>query len=165
MAPEGVERVDAGEGETTDHFEAVVTEAGPRVRQVLVAAFGLEVGTEAAADTMAFAWTHRDRVLAADSPVGFLVGVGRNMARAEARRRRKVVFPAPTAAHEPRVEPALVEALEGLSSQQRTVVMLLHCFEWSYSEVADGLGVSKATVQRHAERGMAKLRRRLGVER
>ena len=63
----------------------------------------------------------------------------------------------------PQVEPALAESLSRLPERQRTVVVLLHCFEWSMSEVAALLGVSKSTVQNHAERGMARLRRRLGV--
>ena len=36
--------------------------------------------------------------------------------------------------------------------------------EWSMAEVAELLDLSKSTVQNHVERGMKKLRRRLGVE-
>ena len=43
-------------------------------------------------------------------------------------------------------------------------VYLVFGHEWSTNEVAGFLGVSKATVQTHVERGMRKLRRRLGVE-
>jgi RNA polymerase sigma-70 factor (ECF subfamily) len=63
----------------------------------------------------------------------------------------------------PWVEPELSTALAALPEQQRVVVMLLHCFEWSMSEVAELLQVSKSTVQTHAERGMAQLRERMGV--
>ncbi len=42
--------------------------------------------------------------------------------------------------------------------------MLLHCFEWTLSEVADLLGLARGTVQLHENRGMARLRRDLGVE-
>jgi len=41
--------------------------------------------------------------------------------------------------------------------------MLVHGFDWSHSEVAKLLGVSKSTVQTQAERGMAKLRRHIGI--
>jgi len=44
------------------------------------------------------------------------------------------------------------------------VVVLLHCFQWTMSEVAGLLDVSKSTVQNHAERGMASLRDSIGVE-
>ena len=54
-------------------------------------------------------------------------------------------------------------ALANLPERQRVVVMLLHSFEWTMSEVAELLGVSKSTVQNHAERAMARLRRKLGV--
>jgi RNA polymerase sigma factor (sigma-70 family) len=50
-----------------------------------------------------------------------------------------------------------------LPEQQRVVVMLLHCFEWTMAEVADVLQVSKSTVQTHAERGLSRLRERMGV--
>ena len=56
------------------------------------------------------------------------------------------------------------DALARLPERQRVVVYLVFGHEWSMSEVAALLGVEKATVQKHVERGMAKLRRRLGVE-
>ena len=64
----------------------------------------------------------------------------------------------------PWVEPGLPDALARLPERQRVVVYLVFGHEWSMSEVAALLGVEKATVQKHVERGMAKLRRRLGVE-
>jgi RNA polymerase sigma factor (sigma-70 family) len=63
----------------------------------------------------------------------------------------------------PEIEPALPAALALLSEQQRTVVVLIHCFEWTLTEVADLLGVAKSTVQVHDERGMKRLRQTLGV--
>ena len=64
----------------------------------------------------------------------------------------------------PWVEPGLPDALARLPGQQRVAVYLVCGHEWSMSEVADLLGVSKGTVQKHLERGMSKLRHRLGVE-
>ena len=61
------------------------------------------------------------------------------------------------------MEPGLGDALVGIPVQQRVVVTLLHCFECTMSEVAELLGVSKATVQTHADRGMTQLRERMGV--
>jgi RNA polymerase sigma factor (sigma-70 family) len=65
---------------------------------------------------------------------------------------------------EPWVEPELPAALSRLSEKQRVVVILIHCFEWTQAEVAELLGVSKSTVQNHLERGLAKLRHKLGVQ-
>ena len=53
--------------------------------------------------------------------------------------------------------------MAGLSDRERIAVMLVNGFEWSLAEVAELLGVSKSTVQTHAERGMAKLRAGMGV--
>ena len=62
------------------------------------------------------------------------------------------------------VEPGLPAALEKLSEQQRVVVALVHGYQWSMSEVAELLDVSKSTVQSYAERGLRRLRIRWGVE-
>ena len=43
----------------------------------------------------------------------------------------------------PDVEPQLPAAIARLSEKQRIVVMLVYCFDWSLSEVADLLGVEK----------------------
>jgi RNA polymerase sigma factor (sigma-70 family) len=50
-----------------------------------------------------------------------------------------------------------------LSERQRTVVVLLHCFAWTYAEVAEVLQISRGSVQRHEERALRKLRDALGV--
>ena len=63
------------------------------------------------------------------------------------------------------VEPRLPDELALLSDQQRLVVALLYGYEWSMSEVAELLEVSKGTVQSYAERGLARLREGLGVQR
>jgi RNA polymerase sigma factor (sigma-70 family) len=52
-----------------------------------------------------------------------------------------------------------------LPERQRVVVALLYGYQWSIAEVAEHLGLSKATVQTHAERGLKRLRRKLGVNR
>jgi len=61
--------------------------------------------------------------------------------------------------------PGLPAALHRLSRAQRTVVVLLHCFDWSQAEVAELLGVARGSVQTHDERALGKLRRALGVTR
>ncbi len=147
-----------------DSFTDFVTESEPRLKQALCATLGREAGLEAAAEALAFAWEHWDRVEGLESPIGYLYGVGRNKARAWGRRAQRRHLPAPPASHVPRVEPRLAKALGHLSDRQRIVVMLVHCFDWTYSEAAELLGVSKSTVQQHAERGLGKLRRAIGAE-
>jgi DNA-directed RNA polymerase specialized sigma24 family protein len=46
---------------------------------------------------------------------------------------------------------------------QRIAVVLLYVEELSEREAAEAVGVSRATVRKHAERGLAKLQRALGV--
>ena len=56
------------------------------------------------------------------------------------------------------VEPGLPAALAKLSEGQRTSVMLVHTFEYTFAEAAELLGVSKSTIQTQVERGMDRLR-------
>ncbi len=62
------------------------------------------------------------------------------------------------------MEPGLPKAVAALPEKQRIVVTLIYGFEWTFSEVAELLGIAKTTVQTHGERGVTKLRRTLGVE-
>jgi DNA-directed RNA polymerase specialized sigma24 family protein len=145
-----------------DSFTEFVREVEPRLKRALVAAFGTEVGVEATRDALAIGWERWDHVQTKPNPAGYLFGVGRNRARRQVRRR--AAFPVPPSNHEPRVEPALPNALCRLSERQRIAVMLLYGFDWTHVEVAELLGVSVSTVQQHAARGMAKLRHAIGVE-
>src|SRR5262245_26905480 len=147
-----------------DGFEEFVVANERRLRQALTSTFGLDQGREAAADALAYAWEHWDRVACMENPVGYLFVVGRDRHRRQQRGRRPSrVFDVGPAPAEPWCEPALLSQLAGLSDRERVAVLLVNGFEWSMAEVADLLGVSKSTVQTHAERGMAKLRAGMGV--
>jgi RNA polymerase sigma factor (sigma-70 family) len=73
-------------------------------------------------------------------------------------------MPAPPPDRLPWIEPGLAPALRGLSERQRTAVLLVYGFGWTYAEVAEFLGVALGTAQTHVERAMAKLRFALEVE-
>lgn len=145
----------------TEEFSVFFKEVEPRLRHALVAMCGPEVGREAAADALAYGWEHWDRVGVMENPAGYLYRVGRSAAK---RRRRREAGEQPRAPGEPWVEPGLDGALDRLTTRQRTAVILLHTFEWTHAEVAELLGVSIPTVQKHATRGLEKLRRALGVD-
>ena len=98
---------------------------------------------------------------AKDNRLGYVYGVGRNMARRSARRRP--VFLPVVSQRLPDVEPRLPGAIASLPERQRIVITLVYGHEWTLSEVADLLGIAKTTVQNHAERGLARLRKSLGV--
>ena len=149
---------------TAATFSSFVRDNEARIRHALTARYGVEVGREATAEALAYAWEHWKRVADMDNPVGYVYVVGRDRGRRLSQRRR-VAFPSPPVEHSPWIEPGLAGAVARLPSRQRTVVMLLYAYEWTQQEVAEVLGISKASVQRHAERGLARLRRRLGVER
>ncbi len=145
-----------------DSFTEWAQSAEPSLRRALVAAFGPQVGREAAVDALSYAWEHWERVGKMDNPIGYIYVTGRDRARRITRRRRPALMPLPEAGL-PRVEPGLPDAMAGLSERQRTVVTLLHGFDWTMSEVAEVLGISKTSVQNHATRGLAALQRKLGV--
>jgi DNA-directed RNA polymerase specialized sigma24 family protein len=147
--------------QAAESFTEFVRDVEPGLKHALVAGFGTEVGMEATRDALAVGWERWDEVREKANPAGYLFGVGRNKARR--RLRRHTVFPVPTADHDPWVEPALPGALRRLSERQRVAVMLLHGYDWTHAEVADLMGVSLSTVQQHEARGMAKLRRAIGV--
>ena len=147
-----------------DQFEEFVVANERSLRQALTAACGITHGREAAADALAYAWEHWDRIGAMANPAGYLFVVGRDRHRRQFRGRRTVPFLDPGDAHaEPWCEPALRAQIGRLSERERVVVLLANGFEWSLAEIAELLGISKSTVQTHAERGMAKLRAGLGV--
>jgi len=148
-----------------DSFAEFVKDAEPRLRHALCAAFGHEQGREAAAHALAYGCEHWERIEPMENPVGYLWGVGRNHARRPGVRSLPVDLPERPADRLPWVEPMLPNALGRLSEPQRVAVMLVCGLEWTYTEVADLLGVSKSTVQTQLERGLVKLRKAMGVDR
>jgi len=146
-----------------DDFRDFVADNEARLRQALSATLGTQVGRDAAADALGYAWENWERIALMDNPAGYVYTVGRDRGRKSVRRNRPVFYPIDSA-RLPWVEPSLPFALEGLPDRQREVVVLLYCYEWSMSEVAELLEITKSTVQNHAERGIAKLRLAIGAE-
>lgn len=150
------------DGTVVGTFTDWAAEAEPRLRQSLTALFGVQEGLEATADALAFAWERWPDIVVMENPVGYVYGAARNMGRRRLSR-RPVFLPVPDQRTQ-WVEPGLPSALAGLSEQQRLVVALLHGYQWTMSEVAELLGISKSTVQNHDDRGLQALRMKLGVE-
>jgi RNA polymerase sigma factor (sigma-70 family) len=145
----------------TETFTTFVDFAEPRLRRALVVAYGEVDGREAVAEALAYAWEHWDRVQVMANPVGYLYRVGRT--RGLSLFRRPPRLPRPDPDESAWFEPGLPAALERLSEKQRAAVLLVKGFGWTYGEVAQLWGVGISTVQQHVERGLAKLRRSLGV--
>jgi RNA polymerase sigma factor (sigma-70 family) len=145
-------------------FEDFVATAGARLRVALVARYGVDVGVDACADALAYAWEHWARVSAMANAAGYLYRVGQTSARRQARWRQAPTFPPEHRSDEPnddhdRSDAGLDHLLATLDDRQRTVVVLAHVYEWTYAEIADLLGVPLSTVRNLMHRGMTKLRR------
>jgi RNA polymerase sigma factor (sigma-70 family) len=144
-----------------EEFARFVEDVEPRLVRALVASYGTEVGREATRDALSYAWEHWERVSNMTNPVGYLYRVGQSRSRSY--RREPVWFPEVPPKELPEVDPRLPSALRELSYKQRAAVVLLFVEELSEREAADALAMSRATVRKHAERGLLKLRKALGV--
>jgi DNA-directed RNA polymerase specialized sigma24 family protein len=141
-------------------FEAFVVDAEPSLCRALVAAYGFEEGRDAAAEALAYAWEHWARLQDVDNLSGYLFRVAQSSRR---RMRPPVLFDTSGWA-EYLFEPGLPDALATLSRSQRVAVVLVYGYGYTLREVSELTGVRKTTVQTHVERGLARLRAKLGVE-
>ena len=159
-------------GELSD-FDAFVLATEPRLRRALVAAYGYEDGREAAAEALAYAWQHWPRVSGMPNAPGYLYRVARSSI-SQGRRSGRQAPPELSLppdlqlvdrrlADEHQFEPGLPAALAALTERQRIAVVLVHGFGYTLREVADLTGTKITTVQTHLDRGLRRLRDRLGV--
>jgi RNA polymerase sigma-70 factor (ECF subfamily) len=141
-------------------FTAFVAEVEPRLRRALVALRGPELGRDATAEALAWAWASWPRVTTMANPAGYLYRVGSSRTRP----RRLRLTPAETPASALVFEPGLGPALGRLTEKQRTAVVLVHGCGWTHQEVADALGISRSSVGTHVDRAMTRLREELGAD-
>jgi predicted RNA polymerase sigma factor len=93
------EEIEVQEATAIPSFTEWATAAEPRIRQSLTAAFGVQVGRDAAADALALAWERWDRVSVMANPVGYVFSIGRNKARRMSRPRRPMFVDVPPRVH------------------------------------------------------------------
>lgn len=136
-----------------------------RLSAAFLARYGPDVGREVTSETLAYAWEHRERLAEMDNPAGYLFRVGQSKSRRLLRWSKEALrFPDEVPEqHQPWVEPGLGEALAKLDAEQREIVILVHCFQWTYREVAELLGVELHSVRNRLHRGLSRLRAELGV--
>ena len=142
-------------------FSRFVGEVEPGLRRALVATYGTERGRDAVAEALGWAWANWPRVQSMANPAGYLYRVGQSRTRS---RKSPVVFPDAGDVGLPWIEPALIDALRSMSEMQRCAVVLVHGYEWTLQEVAELMGVRRATVQTHLARGLRRLRAVLEVD-
>ncbi|WP_350170190.1 RNA polymerase sigma factor [Ilumatobacter fluminis] len=146
-----------------EEFTSFVRRVQPRLQRGLVATYGPDVGRQATVDALSWAWEHWDQIRSVENQTGYLYRVGQSASR------RYVPKPLPPELlgeleqRFPDVEPRLVPALARLSTQQRTVVVLVHGFGWSQADVAGLLELNPSTVREHLSRALSRLRDQLEV--
>ena len=146
----------------SDSFTQFVKEVEARLQHALVARYGLDLGRESAAEALAYAWENWERVQPMVNPAGYLYRVATS--RSRRMRRPTPILPEVVVDSPIWVEPHLPKALERLSANQRTAVLLVHSFEYTHSEAADVMGIAGGTLRKHLARGMTKLRSDLEVD-
>jgi len=145
-----------------ESFEEFVVAVSPRLQRAFVARYGVDLGNEAHADALGWAWEHREKLDEMKNPTGYLYRVGQTSVRGNVRRRRRALLPA----EEPisptnETEPGLHTALERLTDDQRVSVLLVHAHGFTYAEAATMLDIPITTLRNHIHRGMKRLRRNL----
>lgn len=154
-----------------DDFEAVFRQVWPAAFEVARRVLGDWAEAEdAAAEGLAralVAWPRVGRLPYRDAWILRVVG---NVAIDRARRRARAGRLDVTASldgtdHQDLtvLRMALVEALAALSTRQREVIVLRHLCGMSEHETAGAMGISGNSVKKHAARGIAHLRAKLGT--
>jgi len=146
-------------------FDDFVAEIEGGLRRALVAAFGLEIGREAAVDALVWAWQHWSRVQTMVNPAGYLFRVGQSSGRRQLRRDARsasAMYRIGEAADGVEFEPALERLLTELSPRQRAAVLLVHGYGISLAETARLMGCSVSSVRNHTARALGRLQDALG---
>ncbi len=149
-----------------DEFARFVADAGVSVRRALVARYGVDVGTEAAAAALAVAWERWAQIRIMDRPAGYVYRIGQSRARPHVRwRRRAVQFPgeSATTADVNAEVLDLFAALRRLPARERTALVLVKSYGYSHRRVAELLGVPDTTVNNLVHRGLQRVRALLEV--
>jgi len=147
-------------------FGAFVERTTTPLVRALVAAFGPDVGREAALDALAWGWEHWDRLERMSNPAGYLYRVGMTAGRRMLRRTRRtelraLVEPVGIQVDQPS-DPELVAAIARLSARQRAAVVLVVGHGVPYREAGQLLGCSASSVRNHVHRALRRLRAELG---
>jgi DNA-directed RNA polymerase specialized sigma24 family protein len=142
-------------------FTEFLKSHGPGLRHAFIARYGPDVGTDVMGDVSEYAWKHWEKVSQMDNPSGWLYRVGQSRSRPYFR--RPVRFPSPRPEGNTIIEPTLPGLVESLPERQRVAVLLTQAFGYTVREAAEIIGVTPSTVQQNTQRGLTRLRARMGV--
>jgi RNA polymerase sigma factor (sigma-70 family) len=153
----------AREGEAVTDFEQFTDTARPNLQRALVARYGVQIGVEATADAMAYAWEHWAKVRTMENAIGYLWRVAQTSVRRQHRWNSRLTYPderrIAADGDVDRVE--LPAVLWTMRADVRVALLLVHGYGWTYDEVAALLDVPVSTVRNHVHRGLKKLRTEL----
>lgn len=158
-------RIDSLSRSGSLRFEDFYVSIASRVRRTLSVILGdPELAGEATDEAMTKAYERWNRISRSENPAGWVYRVGLNWAKRQMRRRSYQVTPLaePTGTGEPPTpDPSLWKALDGLSTDHRTVVVLRYSEDWSVTQIADALDIPAGTVKSRLHRALKHLREEL----
>jgi RNA polymerase sigma-70 factor (ECF subfamily) len=145
----------------TPAFETFYTSTRTTVgRALAVTLRDAELAADAVDEAMIRAYQHWDRVGHLDNPAGWTYRIGLDYARSRLRRRRgreELLHP-PGHHHDgPVVDPAIDDALAGLPTKQRAVVVCRLLLGWSEAQTSATLGIRAGTVKSRLHRALGTL--------
>lgn len=158
-------RVDGLSVPGSERFEDFYVSTASRVRGTLSVILGnAELAGEATDEAMTRAFERWNRLSRMANPAGWVYRVGLNWAKRQMRR-RSYDFPpgARLIATEdmPTPDPQLWDALDRLTTDHKTVLVLRYAEDWSVKQIADALNVATGTVKSRLHRAMNELREEL----
>jgi DNA-directed RNA polymerase specialized sigma24 family protein len=151
---------DEQQDDNENAFTQFVVDNEPKLRRALVALYGTERGRDATCEALAYAWEHWSELAEVTNLPGYLFRVAQSRSR---QRRTPIVFTSPDV-NDGLFEPKLRGALEAMPDRQRLCVVLVHGYGWRVTEVAELIACKPTTVRKHIDRGMRRLRHRLGTD-
>ncbi len=155
-----------GEQSVDRDFDAFFRSHRDEIARALAFTVGsTQLAEDAVDEAMARAFQRWNVVGQYESPAGWVYRTALNWARSwrrsafrRARREERVARRDRPIEGSPDDRPDLQRALQGLSIDQRAVVVLRHYCDWSVTETADALGVSEGTVKSRTARALDALR-------
>lgn len=158
-----------------DAFESLFRrEFAPLVRALTLVAGEREAAADAVQDAFVQAHRHRERVLAMESPSGWLRHVALNRIRNHHRDHERESHALPRLALlTPAVEPAPDDGAAGfaatallatLAPQQRAAAAMYYLLDQSASAIAEHLGITEATVRSHLRAARQRLAEHFDAE-
>ena len=148
-------------------FEAFYRSESEGLYRALTLAVGnVDLAREATDEGFVRAYQHWRKINAYDNPAGWVYRVALNWARSRLRKTKREVITADvrelaigfSADHD------LIDAVQQLPLEFRSVVVLRYLMQWSTAEVAEALGVPSGTVKSRLSRALGQLRTSLDEE-